>query len=112
MRELTPKASKLLRWLQDNAKGEENAKTQDELKSLLGVDNRECRKLTDEILSQGYRVCASNAGVFTPKTDDEFYLYALRIYNMGTATMKRYGYIKKMLKSQEIEKIEFQETMF
>jgi len=51
--------------------GRENALTAREIHKLIGVDDRQCRALTETLRLEGVFICSSNDGYYLPATVDE-----------------------------------------
>lgn len=59
--------------------GESNAVTQQEITSLLGIDDRETRLILEKARKAGTVICSSNAGRFYPESVEELQAYINRI---------------------------------
>ena len=53
-------------YMQQAARGKENAVTQKELSALFSIKGPEVREVVNRLRSEGYPICSGNRGYFMP----------------------------------------------
>ena len=84
-------------------KGEENAISMHELGSLIGMENREVRKMIFNARCAGKIICSSEKGYFLPVTDMELLKWYRIAKARGVATMTTLKKARQILKEAGID---------
>lgn len=84
-------------------KGKKEAVSMHTLASILGIDDRQCRKLVQKMREAGYLIIGDVHGYYQPVNNDDAYRWQQQVHRRAMTALSSLKAVNRLLKGNGIE---------